>query len=298
MAANETNGDDRGIAGLAKAPGRGPSYPALTLEDAVGKAHKFWDAARRGAAPTGAVAKHWGYSDTSSSGKMAVSALLQFGLLEDQGSRDGRTVKLTARGLDIVLDQPDSERRLAALQEAARAPKMYADIMARWPPHELPLDSILRYHLMREKAFNASSVDGFIKDFRASIVFAKLDKPPKIESEAEPLGAAKPESETLETANTLPIATADQHLAAMPVGAQTTRLQERPMVPGQALHIGNMPATQQEREWLRGALSKDTGIGFRILVTGDLGPKAVGKLIKLLEAQKAVLEDDDEDEGP
>jgi hypothetical protein len=31
------------------------------------------------------------------------------------------------------------------------------------------------------------------------------------------------------------------------------------------------------------------------VVSGDLGPKEIGKLIKLLEAQKAVLSDDDEE---
>jgi hypothetical protein len=46
-----------------------------------------------------------------------------------------------------------------------------------------------------------------------------------------------------------------------------------------------------EREWLRGPLSK--GTSYRLIVSGDLGPKEIGKLIKLLEAQKEVLADDD-----
>lgn len=56
-----------------------------------------------------------------------------------------------------------------------------------------------------------------------------------------------------------------------------------------AVHLGH-----GEREWIRGPLSKDAN--YRIIVTGDLGPREIGKLIKLLEAQKAVLADDDE--GP
>jgi hypothetical protein len=32
-----------------------------------------------------------------------------------------------------------------------------------------------------------------------------------------------------------------------------------------------------------------------LIVSGDLGPKEIGKLIKLLEAQKAVLADDDDE---
>lgn len=48
-----------------------------------------------------------------------------------------------------------------------------------------------------------------------------------------------------------------------------------------------------EREWLRGPLSKDAT--YRLIVTGDLGPKEIGKLIKMLEAQKEILSDDDEE---
>jgi len=44
------------------------------------------------------------------------------------------------------------------------------------------------------------------------------------------------------------------------------------------------------KEWLRGPLSKTTG--YRLLVSGEVGPREIGKLIKLLEAQKMVLEDD------
>ena len=49
-----------------------------------------------------------------------------------------------------------------------------------------------------------------------------------------------------------------------------------------------------EREWLRGPLGRD--IGYRLFVSGELGPKEIGKLIKVLKAQQAVLSDDDNDE--
>ncbi|MDB5443813.1 MAG: hypothetical protein JWP73_2189 [Phenylobacterium sp.] len=45
---------------------------------------------------------------------------------------------------------------------------------------------------------------------------------------------------------------------------------------------------------MRNQLGGDTKV--RLLVTGEMGPKQIGKLIKLLQAQKAVLADDD-DEG-
>lgn len=45
-----------------------------------------------------------------------------------------------------------------------------------------------------------------------------------------------------------------------------------------------------EVEWMRNKVGPDSVI--RILASGDIGPKEIGKVIKLLEAQKLVLEDD------
>ena len=55
------------------------------------------------------------------------------------------------------------------------------------------------------------------------------------------------------------------------------------------------PSVNKEREYLRGVLSRDTS--YRLLVSGDIGPKELGKMIKLLQAQKAILEDDTDKEG-
>jgi hypothetical protein len=56
-----------------------------------------------------------------------------------------------------------------------------------------------------------------------------------------------------------------------------------------------VPSMNREREYLRGVLSRDAG--YRLLVSGDIGPKELGKMIKLLQAQKAILEDDPDKEG-
>jgi hypothetical protein len=56
--------------------------------------------------------------------------------------------------------------------------------------------------------------------------------------------------------------------------------------------IPNPPKLQTgEIEVLHGRLSKDTS--YRLIVSGDLGPKEIGKLITLLNAQKLVLTEDD-----
>jgi hypothetical protein len=57
-----------------------------------------------------------------------------------------------------------------------------------------------------------------------------------------------------------------------------------------------LPSMYKEREYLRGMLSRDTS--YRLLVSGDIGPKELGKMIKLLQAQKAILEDEPDKEDP
>lgn len=161
---------------------RGPSYPAVTLEQAIERAQVFYGHERRNSAPTSAAAKHWGYSESSSSWRIVLSALIQFGLMEDHGSSANRFVKLTELALDVLLDSPDSPKRLDAIRIAVRLPKLYGEILNKWSADELPSDQTLKYFLLREKGFNAGSVDSFIKDFRVSIFFAKLDKPSIIHS--------------------------------------------------------------------------------------------------------------------
>jgi hypothetical protein len=55
------------------------------------------------------------------------------------------------------------------------------------------------------------------------------------------------------------------------------------------------PLMGNEREWLRGALSRDAS--YRLIVSGDIGPKELCNLIKLLQAQKAILGDNADKDG-
>ena len=179
----------KGTAGV-----RGVSYPALSLEEAVRRAAQLWQNERKNAAPMEAVASHWGYSPSSSGVRTTVAALISFGLVSDQGSREQRQIQLTPRGLDIVLDAPE---RNAALRDAVMSPKIYAEILANWPVDNLPSDQTLKFFLLRNKNFNPKAVDGFIKDFRDSISFSGLAKagnmPQAVASESEEMPEMQPQ---------------------------------------------------------------------------------------------------------
>jgi len=165
--------------------GRGISYPAISLSEAVTRAQEFWDHERKNAAPLDAAAAHWGYSPSSSGVRTLAAALLSYGLMVDRGSGPNRQIQLSERALDIILETPE---RTQALIDAVKSPKIYTELLTEWSPKDLPSDQTIRAHLLRHKNFNPKAVDGFIKDFRASISFSglsKLDNMPSEETEQE-----------------------------------------------------------------------------------------------------------------
>lgn len=260
-----------------KATGRGVSYPFIGLEQAIEKARAFHREERQSAAPVSSAMRHFGYGETSSGGRQTIAALLQFGLLQDEGRSENRHVKLTDRALTILLDLPDSPDRLAALRECVRLPKLYANILAKWP-QGLPSDHTLGFYLQKEFDFNPKNLKAFISDFRESLAFAKADEESKISSADAEVGE---ESDVMS-------ASAVVERSESANSAQKAAL---------AAITGHAPAVlvSSEREWLRGPLSRD--VGYRLIVSGDMGAKELGKLIKLLEAQKSVLDDDADDQA-
>jgi hypothetical protein len=161
---------------LSKPAGRGISYPFLSLVDSVDRAQKFYDIERKNAAPVSSAVKHWGYSEKSSGGKQTIAALQYFGLMQYLGTGEHRQVKLTERAFAIIHNSPESEERYQALRDAVASPKLYAELISKFSPSELPSDETLRFFLLRTKDVSPNSIDTLIKNFRASLSFAGYGK--------------------------------------------------------------------------------------------------------------------------
>lgn len=166
------------------AGGRSVSYPFISLEEAVARAKVLWDKEGKNLAYVSAAVSHWGYAEKSSGGRQTVAALKSFGLVEDEGSSEGRQIRLTDRALDILLD-PDTSKKKLALRAAATAPKIYAELLVKWSANELPSDPTITAFLLREKDFNRNTVADFIKDFRANIAYAGLAESANMPSKAK-----------------------------------------------------------------------------------------------------------------
>jgi len=164
---------------------RSPKFPFIDLKTAIERADAFYQSEKRNSASIPVAMKAWGYNDKSSGGLQTVSALKEFGLMEDSGSGDGRRVKLTDRALRINLDKrEDSQDRSKLIKEAALLPKIHSSL---WQQHqgELPSDNNLRHYLLfdYETPFNENTVEDFIAQFRATLAFAKLTASDSISSD-------------------------------------------------------------------------------------------------------------------
>jgi hypothetical protein len=160
--------------------GRGPSYPYVNLEEAVGLADKVYQFTRKSAAPLASVIKEaWQYSPTSSSGEKVLAALKSFGLVEESASGDAKMLKISDSAYRILVDDEGSPERKAALRDAALSPKWYKFCWEKWGS-EMPPS--MRSNLLFEHGFVESTVDKFIQDYKDSIKYGGvLGTPKKVE---------------------------------------------------------------------------------------------------------------------
>ncbi len=155
---------------------RSPAYPSMGLKDALEKARVVYDKDKAFSAKVDVVLRHWGYTNpTSGRAQGALSALKQFGLLDETGTPGNREIKLSAIALSIIQDKvPDSPERARAIKTAALKPKIYAELWSKWGP-DLPSVENIETYLVRDRQYNEDAVKGLIDDYKATIQFAKLE---------------------------------------------------------------------------------------------------------------------------
>jgi hypothetical protein len=165
----ELDDDDGKV--LRQSKHRSPNYPQLTLEEAVGKVRVLYTEDGKHGAPMQAALEHLGFSSMHGHARATLSALKKFGLIEDKGGR----VAPTARAIDLLVFDPDQERHITALQEAALAPTLHRTLWDQSVAEErLPSDRSLRQQLITDHDFNPKTVDNFIRDFKSTLEFAGL----------------------------------------------------------------------------------------------------------------------------
>lgn len=168
-------------AASAKTPKhRSPNYPAITLEEALGRAKAIQaQGADRHFIPLSVAFETWKYKEGW--GNQIAAALKAYRIAEIRGKTDKREIKATDAGRRIILEAPEKAK---LLKEAALKPALHAELWKKYHG-DPPADAVIRNYLVVDRFFNPSFVDSFISQFRKTIAFAGLTETDRIVTEEE-----------------------------------------------------------------------------------------------------------------
>lgn len=148
---------------------RSPNYPMFSLAEAINKIKVIFDHEKRNPTPPDVLLQHLGYTKDSGTGGRALSALRQFGLLEDQSGN----LMVSSLAFSLLYSDEGSIDREECLQVAASKPSIFSELVASFPDG-LPSDASLKSFLVTKKGFNPDSVAEFIKVFKETMGLAKI----------------------------------------------------------------------------------------------------------------------------
>jgi hypothetical protein len=142
---------------------RSPNYPAFSLPEAIEKARVVYDHEKRSFTTPDVIVRHLGYSQTTGPGGRAISALRQYGILEEQ---DGR-IRISDTGFALIHYPEDAAERAEAMRVAIRRPALFRELLTEYKDG-LPSDDTLRSNLLR-RGFNPASIAEAVKNFRDTV---------------------------------------------------------------------------------------------------------------------------------
>ena len=250
-----------------------PPHPSMSLPKAVVAVGKIFGADRRNPVDREVAARHIGYTGKSGASDKALASLAHYGLTEKVGKG---AIRVSQLAMDILHPDPsDPSGKERALLSAGMKPQLFKELRAQFPDHVS--EQTLRSYMVRV-GFNDTSLAAAMSAYFETLRFLEQSK--VFESAGN--GAENDQESGLE----------DNDTGADMIEAETLERQPPPPPPSFAPAGQAMRMDAGEAEWMRNPLGRGTSV--RLLVTGEMGGREIGKLIKLLEAQKAVLDDDDE----
>lgn len=300
---------------------RSPSYPSMSLRDALIAVGKIESVYRSTPVDRETAAKLIGYSSLSGPAAKALAALAAYGLFDRAGKGEAR---VTARATAILHAASEDERRLHLL-EAASEPPLFSELRDRFAGIAVPPESGVVTYLNRQ-GFNPNAVRPAANAFLETMRFVEELKAseshgPKTIEDVESSGSKGTSSEAtfggaaigdlvqwesqgaLQFPKPLRVRSISEDGEWVAVEGSQTGIPMSEVIVESKAYTQKAPPTfhfpqeeeslspaQGEVEWIRSRLGGDTNV--RLLVKGDMGPKEIGKLIRLLEAQKLVLEED------
>lgn len=170
-------------------------FPFIALGKALERARALYqsDPGNKGMSIPMAFAA-WDYSEKSSGGFQTVSALKQYGLVEDEGSNEDRRVKLTDEARNYFASEIAKDRETLS-HDFALSPPSLRHLADQWN-YSCPPDNVARTYLKTDLGMNeqsARSLLGIYKD-NQKYISDKLNNQSSDVAE-EPAESGPPESE-------------------------------------------------------------------------------------------------------
>ncbi|MEW6090980.1 MAG: hypothetical protein AB1647_08650 [Pseudomonadota bacterium] len=160
----------------ANSPGkkkeRSPSFPFISLREAIKRLQAFEQTFGRHPAPASKSGLAWGMKDGSSQAFQTLAALKAFGLIEYEGSGKTLTAHLTEDARTYLRAQQEHIKE-DVLRRIAVKPKQIQKFWQIWgerrPPDPVCLDALILNH-----AFTDSAASNFLKVYDDTIAYAGL----------------------------------------------------------------------------------------------------------------------------
>lgn len=152
---------------MAKA--RSPSYPAISLKEAIDRVNAVYGEDYQNAISREVVAKHMGYQSLNGKSLGVLSAVIKYGLLEGRGN-DTRVSDLAVR---LIAHPPGSPERAEAVRDAARRPELFAELDQRFADGR-GSDAAIRSYLLTQK-FIPPAADAALRAYRETKQFVAAE---------------------------------------------------------------------------------------------------------------------------
>lgn len=248
-----------------------PDYPSVGLKEAISRCKRLFDTVQMRPVSRELVSAGLGFNKMHGGAMSVMAALRKYGLL----NKVGENLALTELAQTILLPKSEAEG-VNASKEAALKPDLFMELHETFGP-VVKDETLVINHLLR-KSFLPEAAKKALEAYKETAQYLINTELAGQNSNDYNAPASNGEESQMEIGTVLD--------SQQGIG---THKPVRP--PTEAAQAGSEIPSPTERDMLHGLLSRS--VSYRLVVRGNAGPKELGNLIKLLETQKAIMEDDE-----
>lgn len=155
----------------SKGRNRSPNYPYLSLPEAINKTCIVLEKDKLSPTSPEVIAGHLGYAKLHGTSRRVLSAMKEYGLLEDAGNKRFRVSNL---GYRLCKNNDSPTEREKFLKEAAMKPFIFRAVIEHFKG-DIPSPATVEDYLVLEKEFSPDGASSFQKVLRETTEFANIN---------------------------------------------------------------------------------------------------------------------------